>query len=189
LIAVIAFYYESDMSETVAIKLFYGIGEIIYGPQGVDLSNFSAIEKNVKRAVERTWEGITNWLVKAFVVDLEHQYLSVMALINRSEHLYWELVPHEGTPQWRSFIRNACLVGLLVILFIQVFQKGSSSSQVHEEAEDVDEGRGGEEGEGAEEGDSEGEQTSRGYDVTGSIDEGQENPKVMRHYQRELIRS
>jgi hypothetical protein len=34
-----------------------------------------------------------------------------------------------------------------VILFVQVYQKGGSSSQVHEEAEDVDEGGGAEEGE------------------------------------------
>jgi hypothetical protein len=73
--------------------------------------------------------------------------LSVMALINISEHVYWELVPLEGTPQWRSFIRNAWWVGLPVILFVQIFWKGGSSSQVHEEAEDVDEGEGGEEGE------------------------------------------
>jgi hypothetical protein len=33
-----------------------------------------------------------------------------------------------------------------------IYQKGGSSSQVYEEAEDVDEGGGGEEGEGAEEG-------------------------------------
>jgi hypothetical protein len=65
------------MLEIVIIKLYYEIGEIIYGPQGVDLSNFSSIERNVKRAAERTWEGITNWLVKAFAVDLEHQCLSV----------------------------------------------------------------------------------------------------------------
>jgi hypothetical protein len=71
LIAVIAFHYESDMSETVTVKLYYGIRKIICGPQGVDLSNFSSIEENVKRVAERTWEGITNWLVKA--VDLEHQ--------------------------------------------------------------------------------------------------------------------
>jgi hypothetical protein len=32
-----------------------------------------------------------------------------------------------------------------VILFVQVFQKGGSSSQVHEEAEVVDEGEGAEE--------------------------------------------
>jgi hypothetical protein len=59
LIAVIAFYFEY-MSKTVTIKLYYGIGEIIYGPQGVDLSNYSSIEKNVTRVEERTWEAITN---------------------------------------------------------------------------------------------------------------------------------
>jgi hypothetical protein len=84
LIAVTSFYYESDMSETVTIKIYYGIGEIIYGPQGVDLSNYSSFEKNVPRAAERTWEATTNWLVKAFLVDLEHQCMSVMALINKS---------------------------------------------------------------------------------------------------------
>jgi hypothetical protein len=61
------------MSETVTIKIYYGIGEIIYGPQGVYLSNYSSIEKNVPRAAERTWEAITNGLVRAFSVDLEHQ--------------------------------------------------------------------------------------------------------------------
>jgi hypothetical protein len=62
----------------------------------------------------------------------------LMLLINRSEHVYWELVPLEGTPRWRSFIRNACQVSLPMILFVQVFQKGGSSSQVHDETEDVD---------------------------------------------------
>jgi hypothetical protein len=128
------------MSETVTIKLYYGIGEIIYGRQGVNLSNYSLIKKNVSRVGERTWEAITNWLVKAFLVDLEHQCMSVMALINRSAPVYWELVALEETPRWRSFIRNACRVGLPVILFVQVYQKGGSSCQVHEETEDVNEG-------------------------------------------------
>jgi hypothetical protein len=77
------------------------------------------------------------------------------------------------------------------------YQKGESSSLVHEEVEDVDEGGGGEEGEGVEdaeegeqeeedEGDLEDEQTSGGYVVTSVIDEGEQNPNVMRQYQREL---
>jgi hypothetical protein len=59
---------------------------------------------------------------------------------------------------------------------------------VHEEAKDVDDGEGGEEGEQQEEeeGNSKGEQTSRGYVLTGFIDEGEENPEVMRQYHREL---
>jgi hypothetical protein len=152
------------------------------------LSNFSSVEKNIPRAGERTWEVITNWLGKVFSVDFEHHCMSVMTLINRSTPVYWELVALEGTPRWRGFIRNACRVGLPVILFVQTYLKGGSSSQVHEEAEDVDEGEGGEEGEQQEEeeGDSEGEQASRGYVVTGVIAEGEENPEVMRQYQREL---
>jgi hypothetical protein len=108
LIVVTAFYYEIDMSESVTIKIYYVTGEIIKGPQRVDLSNFSSVEKNVPRAGERTWEVITNWLGKVFSVDLEHQCMSVMALINKSTPMYWELVTLEGTPRWRGFIRNAC---------------------------------------------------------------------------------
>jgi hypothetical protein len=67
LIVVTAFYYASDMSESVTVKIYYGIGEIIYGPQGVDLSNFSVFEKNIPRAGERTWEVINNWLGKVWL--------------------------------------------------------------------------------------------------------------------------
>jgi hypothetical protein len=108
------------MSESITIKIYYGFGEIIYGPQGVDLSNYSSVEKNVLRAGERTWEVVTNWLVKVFSEDLDHQCMSVMELINRSTLVYWELVTLEGTPRWRGFIRNACRVGLPMILFVQV---------------------------------------------------------------------
>jgi hypothetical protein len=81
-----------------------------------------------------------------------------------------------------------------VILFVQVYEKGGSSSQVHEEAKDVNEGGGGEEGEDVEEGqqqeeeegDSEDEQTFRGYVVTSVNDEGEVNLEMMRQYQREL---
>jgi hypothetical protein len=44
----------------VTLKIYYGIEEIIYVPQGVDLSNFSSVEKNVPRAGEKNWEVITN---------------------------------------------------------------------------------------------------------------------------------
>jgi hypothetical protein len=38
------------MSDSVPVKIYYGIGEIIYGPQGVDLSKFRSVEKNIPRA-------------------------------------------------------------------------------------------------------------------------------------------
>jgi hypothetical protein len=67
LIVVTAFYYASDMSESVTVKIYYGIGEIIYGTQGVDLSNFSVFEKIIPRAGERTCEVINNWLDKVWL--------------------------------------------------------------------------------------------------------------------------
>jgi hypothetical protein len=80
---------------------------------------------------------------KVFLVDFDHHCMSVMALINKSTPVYWELVVLEGAPRWRGFIRSACRVGLPVIFFVQTYHKGGSSSQVHEKAEDVDEGEGG----------------------------------------------
>jgi hypothetical protein len=50
----------SNMSETICVHLYYGSREIIYGLDGVGLSNFNSVVKDVKRAVERTWNGITN---------------------------------------------------------------------------------------------------------------------------------
>jgi hypothetical protein len=70
------------------------------------LSNYSSVEKNVPRAGERTWEAITNWLVKAFSVDLEHQCMLVMALINRSIPVYWGFVALEGTPMLDSTVEG-----------------------------------------------------------------------------------
>ena len=92
----------SDMSETVLVQLYYGYGEIRYGDEGVDLSSFNSVVKDVKRAVERTWEGITNWLYKAFSVDTENYDLSIMARLNRSYPIYWELIPIQGTRHWKS---------------------------------------------------------------------------------------
>jgi hypothetical protein len=77
---------------------------------------------------------------------------------------------------------NACQVGLPVILFVQVFQKAGSSSQVHEEAEEAHEREGvdgvGEQQE-EEEGDWEGDETSRGFVVTGFVDEREGNTEVI----------
>ena len=82
-------------------------------------------------------------------------------------------MPLEGTEHWRSYITTAYQIGLPVILLVQVFQKGGSSSQVHVGVEGADEGEdeGGEEGEG---GDAEENETD--VEAAGVIDEGKENP-------------
>jgi hypothetical protein len=43
----------SGMSQTVRVQLFYGSGEIRYGPEGVDLSLFKTVTRDFTRADER----------------------------------------------------------------------------------------------------------------------------------------
>ena len=118
------------MSESLCFQVFYGLGEVRYGPQGVDLSEFKSITKVVPRSRERTWGSICIWLFKAFCLNEEEHELSVMAAINRSEVLFWELMPLEGTHNWRDYVNIATHRGLPLVLFVQAFDKGGSSSQI-----------------------------------------------------------
>jgi hypothetical protein len=74
--------------------------------------------------------GPLSSFLRAFHVDAEQHDLSIMALINRSESLCWELIPVQGTKHWRSYIKTACDIGLPVMLFVQVVHNAGSSSQV-----------------------------------------------------------
>ena len=40
------------MSDDLYFQVFYGSGEVRYGPEGVDLSEFSSITKKIPRARE-----------------------------------------------------------------------------------------------------------------------------------------
>jgi hypothetical protein len=118
-----------------------------------------------------------------------------MALINRSESLYWELMPLQGTEHWRSNIKTTSDIRLPVMLFIQVVQKAGSSSQVHEEGsaahqgEDELQARDGPATEPQEEeedgGSSEKEEGDGHTHFEGAIEEGEVNEELLRRYERE----
>ena len=168
------------MSESLTFQLFYGSGQVKYGPEGVDLSEFSSITKQVPRARERTWESITKWLYKAFRLDIEQHDLSVMAVLNRSEVLFWELMPLEGTQNWRRYVTIATEQHLPLVLLIRAFDKGEPSTEVHDEgddgAEDLVTPIGREEGgdEDVVEGE-ESEDDDSPLEVRGELDEGEDN--------------
>ena len=56
------------MSESLCFQVFYELGEVRYGPQGIDLSEFKAITKVVPRARERTWGQFANGYLRLFVL-------------------------------------------------------------------------------------------------------------------------
>jgi hypothetical protein len=130
----------------------------------------------------------------AFHVDAEQHDLSITALINRSESLYWELMPLQGTEHWRSYIKTACEAGLPEMLFIQGVHKAGSSSQVPEEGSDAHQGEAelqagdGPATEPQQDGASTEEEEGDGdtpFEARGEIDEGEVNEEVIRWYKME----
>jgi hypothetical protein len=59
------------MSLTVPFQLYFGLAEVRYDSEGVDLTMFRTVTRNVKNVVDRSWDAITTWLYKAFSVDSE----------------------------------------------------------------------------------------------------------------------
>ena len=73
------------MADDLYFQVFFGSGEVRYGPEGVDLSEFSSITKKIPRARERTWISISNWLFKAFGLNRDKHEISVMAVVSRRD--------------------------------------------------------------------------------------------------------
>jgi hypothetical protein len=127
---------------------------------------------------------ITNWLYKAFRKDEEQWKLSVMALFNRREPKFWELMHLEGTENWRRYARSACTIGASVVLLVQFVP----NVQPNEEAEGQGQSshHGGEGGEGGQEEHGGAEEEQDGDEAIGVVDEGEEDPEVMRQFNAEI---
>ena len=79
----------AGMSKSLFFQVFYGTGQIRYGPEGVDLSDFRCATEEVPRARERSWGSILNWLFRAFGLNREKYEISVMAVVRyRMEVIY-----------------------------------------------------------------------------------------------------
>ena len=45
-----------------------------------------------------------------------------MAVVSRSEPIFWELLPLEGTQNWRNYVNISSSRGLPLVLFVQFVQ-------------------------------------------------------------------
>jgi hypothetical protein len=97
------------MSETVTIKLSYEIAEIIYVPQGVDLSNFSSIEKNVKRKNLGGYNFFSlsfshTYIYFSFFLFYTHTFLFIFPSLD-----IFSLFPKLSTPLFLACIQSEIL--------------------------------------------------------------------------------
>ena len=121
----------TGMADKLYFQIFYGQGEICYGPEGVDLSGFKSVTKGIARASERTFGGVYNWLLRFFNLDSEQYELTVMAVVSRaSVGVYWELLPLEGTTNWRRYVEIAMQRGLPLVLLVQAYCKERGGTEL-----------------------------------------------------------
>ena len=52
-----------------------------------------------------------------------------MAVVSRREPVFWELLPLEGTQNWRNYVNISSSRGLPLVLFVQAFEKISFSTE------------------------------------------------------------
>ena len=119
----------AGMSDDLYFQVFYGSGEVRYGPEGVDLTEFSSIIKKLPRAREMTWISISNWLFKAFGLNRDEHEISVMAVVSQREPVFWELLPLEEMQSWRNYVNISTSRGLPLALFVQAFEKVRFSTE------------------------------------------------------------
>ena len=52
-----------------------------------------------------------------------------MAVVSQREPVFWELLPFEGTQNWRNYVNISTSRGLPLALFVQAFEKVRFSTE------------------------------------------------------------
>jgi hypothetical protein len=96
---------------------------VIYGPNGVDLSEFNCAVRGITRPHERTFESLCNWLMRGLRINQETHTVSVQCVINRTTHaLIWELMPLASNEDWLNYLQNASHWQWPLVLPVSVHQ-------------------------------------------------------------------
>ena len=117
-----------------------------------------------------------------------------MAVVSRREPVFWELLPLEGTQNWRNYVNISSSRGLPLVLFVQAFEKISFSTAaggeqegqgeiVSEDAETMHEPC--EEGGELEIVEDDTHAAHEPRQATGQVDEGEHIPEIVEEFQRE----
>ena len=70
------------MSSKMQFQVFFGDYNVLYGPNGVDLSVFKCTSSAIDKSLERSFGSIYKWLQRGFRVDPETHVMTVNSLVN-----------------------------------------------------------------------------------------------------------
>nr|ABF95509.1 transposon protein, putative, Mutator sub-class [Oryza sativa Japonica Group] len=124
------------MSSKVTFQIVHGEGNIRFGPDGVDLSDFVMTSKGIDRPAERTFQSIYSWLLRGFRIDQEVYTMSVSVVVSRAiEGYFWELMPMDSTAAWRRYVEMAFERSWPLVIFVSVQEKDTNVSMQTEDVE------------------------------------------------------
>nr|ABG22596.1 Transposable element protein, putative, MuDR [Oryza sativa Japonica Group] len=124
------------MSSKVTFQIVHGEGNIRFGPDGVDLSEFVMTSKGIDRPAERTFQSIYSWLLRGFRIDQEVYTMSVSVVVSRAiEGYFWELMPMDSTAAWRRYVEMAFERSWPLVIFVSVQEKDTNVSMRTEDME------------------------------------------------------
>jgi hypothetical protein len=107
------------MSDKIWLQVYYGQGEILHGPNGVDLSMFGVIQKQVTSPGEKSFTALYKWLLRILQIDGSIYNLNVRGLFSRStDYYFWELVPINSTETWKNYVDFCFGMGLPLVLLV-----------------------------------------------------------------------
>ena len=70
------------MSSKMQFQVFYGEYNVMYGPNGVDLSAFKRTSSGIDKPLERSFGSICKWLQRGFHVDPLTYVITVQSFVN-----------------------------------------------------------------------------------------------------------
>nr|CAE03100.2 OSJNBa0017B10.15 [Oryza sativa Japonica Group] len=124
------------MSSKVTFQIVHGEGNIRFGPDGVDLSDFVMTSKGIDRPAERIFQSIYSWLLRGFRIDQEVYTMSVSVVVSRAtEGYFWELMPMDSTDAWRRYVEMAFERSWPLVIFVSVQEKDINVSMQTEDVE------------------------------------------------------
>ena len=118
-------YIEQDAVSSVFCNC-----NILYGPNGADLSAFKCTSSAIDKPLERSFGSIYKWLQRGFRVDPETHVMTVHALVNwEVEGDLWELMMIPSTDDWQKYMQEALERGWSLAILVQIREKTQNEIQ------------------------------------------------------------
>src|SRR6185312_11284684 len=118
------------MSSKMQFQVFFGDYNVLYEPNGVDISGFMCTSSAIDKPLERSFGFICKWLQRGFRVDPETHVTIIQSLVNwEVESDLWELMMIHNTDDWQKYMQAALERGWPLSILVKIREKTQNEIQ------------------------------------------------------------